>query len=144
MMMMSVEQSVEWVAGETEVFGENRPFLHHKYHMITWPDLTWHRTLDLSGGKHATNRLSYGTVKEGGYSNSGEGGHNPDTNQSGPFGKVNWKDAKKVAIIRSPILIVIGVTRIPARINWPYRHFSLKIVVAYLTETWILSMSQPR
>jgi hypothetical protein len=35
-MMMSVEQSVEWLAGETEVFGENVPqgrFVHHKSHM---------------------------------------------------------------------------------------------------------------
>jgi hypothetical protein len=36
--MMSVEQSVECMAGETEVFGENLPqcrFVHHKSHM-TW------------------------------------------------------------------------------------------------------------
>jgi hypothetical protein len=35
-MMMSVERSMEWVAGETEVFGENLPqwrFVHHKSHM---------------------------------------------------------------------------------------------------------------
>jgi hypothetical protein len=40
-MMMSVEQSVEWMAGETEVLGENLPpcrFVHHKSHM-TWPGL---------------------------------------------------------------------------------------------------------
>jgi hypothetical protein len=37
MMMMNVEQSVEWkLTGETEVLGENLPqchFAHHKYHM---------------------------------------------------------------------------------------------------------------
>jgi hypothetical protein len=39
--MMSVEQSLEWVAGETEVLGENQPqcrFVHHKSH-ITLPEL---------------------------------------------------------------------------------------------------------
>jgi hypothetical protein len=37
MIMMSVEQSVEWLAGETEVLGENLPqcrFIHHKFHKI--------------------------------------------------------------------------------------------------------------
>jgi hypothetical protein len=37
--MMSVEQSVEFLAGETELFGENLPqfhFVHHESH-ITWP-----------------------------------------------------------------------------------------------------------
>jgi hypothetical protein len=36
MMMMSVEQSVERLAGEREVLGENPPhrrFVHHKSHM---------------------------------------------------------------------------------------------------------------
>jgi hypothetical protein len=35
-MMIGVEQSVERVAGETEVFGENLPqchFVHHKSYM---------------------------------------------------------------------------------------------------------------
>jgi hypothetical protein len=39
--MMSVEQSVEWVADEAEVFGRNLPqypFVHHKSHMI-WPGI---------------------------------------------------------------------------------------------------------
>jgi hypothetical protein len=38
MMMMDVEQSVEWeLAGKIEVLGENLPlrhFVHHKSHMI--------------------------------------------------------------------------------------------------------------
>jgi hypothetical protein len=58
-MMSSVEQSVEWLAGETEVLAENLPqcrFVHHKSHM-TWPGLEpGHH-----GGKPSTNRLSYGT-----------------------------------------------------------------------------------
>jgi hypothetical protein len=40
-LMMNVEQSVEWVAGKTEVLGVNLPhwsFVHHKSHM-TWPGL---------------------------------------------------------------------------------------------------------
>jgi hypothetical protein len=50
MMMMSVEQSVEWeLAGETEVLGENMSTTN-----LTWPDL------DGRGGKPANNRLSYG------------------------------------------------------------------------------------
>jgi hypothetical protein len=34
--MMSVEQSVEWLAGEAKALGENLPqrrFVHHKSHM---------------------------------------------------------------------------------------------------------------
>jgi hypothetical protein len=53
---------VEWkLAGETEVLGENllqRHFLHHKIPH----DQTRARTLDRSGGKPATNRLSYGAA----------------------------------------------------------------------------------
>jgi hypothetical protein len=57
-MMMSVEQSVEWVAGETEVLGEKLPqcrFVHHKSHMSR---------PGLEPGKPATNRLSYGTASD--------------------------------------------------------------------------------
>jgi hypothetical protein len=35
-MMMSVEHSVDFLAGETKVFGQNLPqcrFVHHKFHM---------------------------------------------------------------------------------------------------------------
>jgi hypothetical protein len=38
MIMMQVEQSVEWLTEETDVLGENLPqchFAHHKSHM-TW------------------------------------------------------------------------------------------------------------
>jgi hypothetical protein len=48
MMMISVGQSVEWVAGETEVLGENLPqyhFVHHKSHM------TWHNPGSSPGQK---------------------------------------------------------------------------------------------
>jgi hypothetical protein len=48
MMMMSVEQLVEWeLAGETEVLGENllqRHFVHHKSYM-TWPGIEPDRRL---------------------------------------------------------------------------------------------------
>jgi hypothetical protein len=36
-MMMSVEQSVKWLARETDILGENLPqfrFDHHKSHMM--------------------------------------------------------------------------------------------------------------
>jgi hypothetical protein len=54
---MSVEQSVEWLAGETEVLRENLPqfrFFHHKWH-LTEPSSNPGRR----GGKSATNLLSY-------------------------------------------------------------------------------------
>jgi hypothetical protein len=57
---MSVKQSVERLAGETEVLGENLlqcRFFHQISHM-TWPGLEPGRR----GGKQATNRLSYGTT----------------------------------------------------------------------------------
>jgi hypothetical protein len=49
-----------WVAGETEVLGENLPlchFIHHKSHM-TCPGAN----LSRRGGKPAVNRLNYGTA----------------------------------------------------------------------------------
>jgi hypothetical protein len=55
-MMMSVEQSVEWVAGETEVLGENLlqcRFVHHK------PQMNPGRR----GEKPGTNRLNYSKAK---------------------------------------------------------------------------------
>jgi hypothetical protein len=48
-----------WLAGETEVLGENLSqcrFVHHKPHMLC-PDANLVRR----GGKPATNRLNYGT-----------------------------------------------------------------------------------
>jgi hypothetical protein len=53
------------LAGETEVLGGNLPrlhFAHHKSHMTTR-----FRTPDRSGGKPATNRLSYGAASDSGY-----------------------------------------------------------------------------
>jgi hypothetical protein len=55
-MVMSVERSVEWVVGETEVSGENLPqcrFVHQRSPM------TW---LGLEPRKPAINHLSYGTA----------------------------------------------------------------------------------
>jgi hypothetical protein len=52
---------VEWLAGETEILGENLPqcrFVHHKPHMLC-PDANPCRR----GGKPAINRLNYGKAK---------------------------------------------------------------------------------
>jgi hypothetical protein len=49
-----------WLAGETEVLGEDLPrrhFVHHKFH-LTDPDAKPGRR----GGKPATNRFSYGAA----------------------------------------------------------------------------------
>jgi hypothetical protein len=58
---MRIGNFVEWwLAGKTEVLGENLPqchFIHHKSQM-TWPGANPGRR----GGKSATNRLSYGTA----------------------------------------------------------------------------------
>jgi hypothetical protein len=59
-MMMSVGQLVEYLAGETEVLGENLSYCLFVYHKprITWPGLEpW-----TQGTTQATNRLSYGTA----------------------------------------------------------------------------------
>jgi hypothetical protein len=58
--IMMMEKLVEWLAGETEVLGENLPqcrFVHHKPHMLS-PDAIPGR----SSRKPATNRLSDGTA----------------------------------------------------------------------------------
>jgi hypothetical protein len=53
---------VEWrLTGETEVLVENLPQRHFVHHKIPH-DQTRARTSDRSGGKPATNRLSYGAA----------------------------------------------------------------------------------
>jgi hypothetical protein len=42
--MMSVEQWVKWLAGESEATGKNLPycrFVHHKSHMVQSRSRTW-------------------------------------------------------------------------------------------------------
>jgi hypothetical protein len=61
MMMISVEQSVEWeLAGEIEVLGENFPIATLSATNPTWPDLG--QNPGCRCAKPATNRLSYGTA----------------------------------------------------------------------------------
>jgi hypothetical protein len=57
--IMVMEKSVEWLAGENEVLGENLPqcrFVHHKPTCCPYANPSRH------GGKPASNRLSYGTA----------------------------------------------------------------------------------
>jgi hypothetical protein len=66
-MMVSVEHSVEWLAGETEVLGENQPkyrVVYHKSHM-TWSGLEsgplrWEagvKSPELRHGQNAINKF---------------------------------------------------------------------------------------
>jgi hypothetical protein len=60
-MAMSVEQSVEFLARETEVLGEDVPqcgFVHHKSHMTAGSNS------GRRGGEAATNRLSHSTASQ--------------------------------------------------------------------------------
>jgi hypothetical protein len=58
--IMMMEKLVEWLAGETEVLGENLSlfrFIYHKPHMLCQDANSGRR-----GGKPATNLFSYGTA----------------------------------------------------------------------------------
>jgi hypothetical protein len=58
---MMMENLVEWwLAGETEVLGENLPRATLSTTNPTWPDPG--SNLGRRGGKPATNRLSYGAA----------------------------------------------------------------------------------
>jgi hypothetical protein len=59
MMMMSVEQSVECLAGEIVILGENLPSADLSTTNPTWPDLGLN--LGHCGGMLATNCYSHGT-----------------------------------------------------------------------------------
>jgi hypothetical protein len=61
MIMMIVEQSVEWLAGETEILGKNLLQCHFSTTNTTWPDLGPHSGRRV--GKPATYRLVYGTAR---------------------------------------------------------------------------------
>jgi hypothetical protein len=54
------------IAGETEVLGENLPQRQFVPPQIPHDQVRF-RTPDRSGGKPATNRLSYGVALDGGY-----------------------------------------------------------------------------
>jgi hypothetical protein len=59
-----MEKLVEWMAGETEVLGENLPRRHFATLSTTnptWPDPGLNP--GRRGGKPATNRFSYGAAK---------------------------------------------------------------------------------
>jgi hypothetical protein len=76
-----MEKLVEWLAGETEVLGENLPqchFVHLKPHMVC-PD----RNQGCRGEKPATNRLNYGTASHIHYIFSKDG--NEYTRQNGKY-----------------------------------------------------------
>jgi hypothetical protein len=59
-MIMMIEKLVEWLAGETEVLGEN--LLHCRFCAPQTPTCCPDVNPGRRGGKPATNRLSYGTA----------------------------------------------------------------------------------
>jgi hypothetical protein len=58
--IVRMETLVEWLAGETEVLGENLPDATLSTTNPTWPDPGWNP--GRRGGKPATNRFSYGAA----------------------------------------------------------------------------------